>query len=90
MSTNIEAEGKAIAEQLGEEVFYNGPQYKGDRFCFHHFTDRVTGTTFSAITLKEVKARLVEVRKNFGTSPPVFEARACVIRWHGDKPIFRW
>lgn len=85
-----EAKGKAIAEQLGNEVSYNGPQYEGDRFCFHLFTDRVTGTTFSAETVEEAKARLVEVRKNFGASPPAFEARAHVIRWHGDKPIYSW
>lgn len=76
----IEEQGRKIAQQLGNDIVYNGPQYLNDEFMFHVFTDvAVTGTTFAAKTFEEAKANLIEKRKLFGAKPPSFSAK-------GDNP----
>jgi len=68
-------EGQEIARKLGGEVIYKGPWLpngeKGE-FYGHWFTDRVTGSSFSAKTLEEAKATLIQSRKDWGEKPPVF------------------
>lgn len=64
----IEEEGRRIAQQLGIDIRYIGPQYgKDDEFMFHVFNDiAVTGTSFVANTLEEAIASLTEKRTLFG------------------------
>ena len=68
-------EGQKIAQQLGNEVIYNGPWLpygpKGE-FYGHFFTNGVTGSTFTAKTLEHAKAILIQSRKDWGEKPPVF------------------
>jgi len=71
---SLREEGQEIARKLGE-VIYKGPWLpngeKGE-FYGHWFTDRVTGSSFSAKTLEEAKATLIQSRKDWGEKPPVF------------------
>jgi len=72
---SLREEGQEIARKLGGEVIYEGPWLpngeKGE-FYGHWFTDRVTGSSFSAKTLEEAKATLIQSRKDWGEKPPVF------------------
>ena len=67
-------EGEEIAQQLGNGVVYNGPQYLKDEFVAHVFTDQqVTGTTFLCRDLEGCKMKLSEKRALFSAAPPKFE-----------------
>ncbi|MBA7580615.1 hypothetical protein ES708_22508 [subsurface metagenome] len=84
---SIIEEGQKIARKLGGEVIYEGPWLpngeKGE-FYGHWFTDRVTGSSFSAKTLEEAKATLIQSRKDWGARPPVFANDPAVEE--GKKP----
>ena len=68
-------EGQEIARKLGGEVIYERPWLpygpEGE-FLGHFFTDVLTGSSFSAKTLEEAKATLIQSRKDWGEKPPVF------------------
>jgi len=72
---SLREEGQEIARKLGGEVIYKGPWLpngeKGE-FYGHWFADRVTGSSFTAKTLEEAKATLIQSRKDWGEKPPVF------------------
>ncbi len=66
---NYQEEGQRIADQLGQGIIYSGPQMYGETFMIHLFTDPVTGTTFSARTLEQARARLIVVRREYKQHP---------------------
>lgn len=71
--TERDDECQQIARELRNSVTCTGPQYgEHGRFEFYMFTDGVTGTTFAAKTIHEAKIRLVNIRKQFGATPPVW------------------
>jgi len=75
--SSIEEEGQRIAERLGQGVTYRGPWFPygpNGKFLGYFFQDdAVTGSSFVAKTFEEAKASLIEMRKDFGAKPPVFD-----------------
>jgi hypothetical protein len=74
----LEKEGRAIAEKLGNGVTYLGPWFHDEEkkeFLWHTFNDdpAFTGTTFTAKTFQEAKEKLIEKRKLFGMPLPNFQ-----------------
>jgi len=76
MERNIEdlkKEGINITEKLGNGIRYIGPQMYEGKFEYHLFNDDLeTRTSFAALSLKEAKKRLIEVRKAFNAPLPSF------------------
>ena len=72
---SLREEGQEIARKLGGEVTYKGPWLPDGpegEFFGHWFNDVLTGSSFSAKTLEEAKATLIQSRKDWSAKPPVF------------------
>jgi hypothetical protein len=65
--------GKSIAEQLGNGVVLNGPQYENEKLAGYMFTDTVTGSTFMCSDLNECKGSLIKLRQSFKKEIPTWQ-----------------
>lgn len=74
--SQLEQEGRRIADQLGNGVVYKGPWIpygpEGEFFGYFFQDEAVTMTSFVVKTYEEAKEALIDARRRFNAEPPIF------------------